>query len=200
MSTCCGNVLTVRLGHMPEAFIPQNRSRRHAQSSLCILKKLALLCNIGYLYCNGPSFNATTGEKVRFYVSSLGTEADLHTPSSSLQWTQRGHRSSALLNLPGQMQTADIVPRAAGEFYLQCRTAEHVDAGMIAKLRVEDSGLPPLLPLKHYCAIPLVDLRRYQGFLPCMCVPKSCRPLWWVLEKFVSICAEALSLPLLTPG
>lgn len=38
------------------------------------------------------------------------------------------------------MQTADIIPRAAGDFVLQCRTAEHVDAGMIAKFHIEDSG------------------------------------------------------------
>ena len=27
------------------------------------------------MYCNGPAFNATVGEKVRFYIITLGTEA-----------------------------------------------------------------------------------------------------------------------------
>jgi len=56
---------------------------------------------------------------------------------------RQGRRSSSLFNIPGQMQTADIIPRAAGDFTLQCRTAEHVEAGMIAKFHVEDAGTPP---------------------------------------------------------
>ena len=27
------------------------------------------------MFCNGPGFNATVGERIRFYVISLGTEA-----------------------------------------------------------------------------------------------------------------------------
>ena len=42
------------------------------------------------------------------------------------------------------MQTADIVPRAAGDFKLQCHTAEHVAAGMIANFHVEDDGQSPV--------------------------------------------------------
>lgn len=60
----------------------------------------------------------------------------LLTLSLSLQ----GHRTSALWNIAGDMQTADIVPRAAGDFTLQCRTAEHVQAGMIASFYVESDG------------------------------------------------------------
>ena len=42
------------------------------------------------MYCNGPSFNASVGERVRFYVMTLGTEADLHTPNVlTSQWMQQ---------------------------------------------------------------------------------------------------------------
>ena len=96
----------------------------------------------GYVFCNGPAFNASTGDRVRFYIQTLGTEADLHTPSSTLQWTARGRRAGTIYNLAGQMQTADITPLAPGDFHLQCRTSEHVDLGMKAKFHISDSGLP----------------------------------------------------------
>ena len=42
----------------------------------------------GYLFCNGPTFNATVGERVRFYLMTLGSEADLHNPNLiTSQWT-----------------------------------------------------------------------------------------------------------------
>ena len=46
------------------------------------------LPHAGYLFCNGPTFNATVGERVRFYLMTLGTEADLHNPNLiTSQWT-----------------------------------------------------------------------------------------------------------------
>lgn len=67
-------------------------------------------------------------------------------------FSDQGRRSSALYSLAGEMQTADIVPRAAGDFTLQCRTAEHVAGGMIASFHVEDDG-QLLIYMKKTCPI-----------------------------------------------
>lgn len=63
-----------------------------------------------------------------------------HPRSLNLNVCLQGHRSNALINLAGGMQTADVMPMKAGDYQLQCRTAEHVEGGMLAIFHVEDSG------------------------------------------------------------
>lgn len=69
----------------------------------------------------------------------------------------QGRRSNAVYNIAGDMQTVDVVPKAAGDFKVQCRTSEHVAAGMIAKFHVEDNGtlllLSSLQPSKLCCSL-----------------------------------------------
>ena len=36
------------------------------------------LANAGFMFCNGPPYNATVGEVVRLYVITLGTEAGVY--------------------------------------------------------------------------------------------------------------------------
>lgn len=91
----------------------------------------------------------------------------------------QGHRASAIWNIAGDMQTADIIPRAAGDFKMQCRTAEHVQAGMIAHLHVESDG-------KFFCiAGPYCSMNKSKR-LECLagdqahpCILKSCMRLLW---------------------
>lgn len=47
----------------------------------CAVRWLSLaddmLCNAGFMFCNGPPFQANVGERLRFYVMTLGTEAGM---------------------------------------------------------------------------------------------------------------------------
>ena len=82
----------------------------------------------------------------------------------------QGRRSSALYSIAGEMQTADIVPRAAGDFTLQCRTAEHVAGGMIASFHVEDDGQP----LLHLSAPSLLTALLIRGEKFDVCTHTGC--------------------------
>ncbi len=69
----------------------------------------------GYLYGNGPMPTVHIGEHVRWYVFSLGTEVDLHTP----HWhgntvTVNGRRTDLIELLPATVVTADMVPDDKG--------------------------------------------------------------------------------------
>lgn len=73
------------------------------------------------------------GERVRWYVMSMGTEVDLHTP----HWhgntvTVNGMREDVLGLLPGQMVVADMVPDDVGTWLFHCHVTDHILAGMMA--------------------------------------------------------------------
>ena len=66
----------------------------------------------GYLYCNGAPFTAPVGGITRFYVGTLGTEADVH----AITWQRttgvlQGHRREMVGLLPAAMAMVDIAPK-----------------------------------------------------------------------------------------
>ncbi len=70
----------------------------------------------GYVYGNGPMTVLRKGERVRWYLFSLGTEVDLHTP----HWhgnvaTVMGMRTDMAELLPGSMMIADMQPDDVGD-------------------------------------------------------------------------------------
>lgn len=103
----------------------------------------------GFMYCNLPGLQARMGQRVRFYVMSLGTEVDLHTPNleaATLDW--QGQGVSSLFFLPGNMETADAQLTAEGRWLFRCRVADHVGAGMEAMFLThpaDGSALAPAL-------------------------------------------------------
>jgi manganese oxidase len=93
----------------------------------------------GYIFGNLPVETLTMhkGEKVRWYVFSMGTEVDLHTP----HW----HGNTVLVNgmrmdtvnlLPATMVTADMVPDNVGIWLYHCHVNDHIDAGMLERYQV----------------------------------------------------------------
>src|SRR5919197_2673610 len=65
----------------------------------------------GYVFGNQPLVTLNQGERVRWYVMSMGTEVDLHTP----HWhgnsvTVNGMRMDTVSLLPAAMVVADMVP------------------------------------------------------------------------------------------
>jgi len=91
----------------------------------------------GYVYGNGPMFTMKQGERVRWYVMSMGTEVDLHTP----HWhgntvTVMGMRTDVVQLLPAAMVVADMVPDDPGIWLFHCHVNDHIRAGMLARYQV----------------------------------------------------------------
>jgi hypothetical protein len=91
----------------------------------------------GYLFGNQPMLTLRTGERVRWYVMSMGTETDLHTP----HWhgndvTVGGMRMDVVSLLPASMVTADMVPDDVGTWLFHCHVGDHIAAGMMTRYRV----------------------------------------------------------------
>lgn len=88
----------------------------------------------GLFFGNLPGLVMNKGDRVRWYVTALGSELDLHTP----HW----HGAKLLLDgksyvdvielLPGSMRLADMVARNPGVWMLHCHVNDHMAAGMYA--------------------------------------------------------------------
>jgi FtsP/CotA-like multicopper oxidase with cupredoxin domain len=92
----------------------------------------------GYVYANGPIMRMRMGERVRWYVMSMGSEVDLHTP----HWhgntvTSMGMRTDVLALLAGSMQTVDMQPDDPGIWLFHCHVNDHISAGMLTRYEVD---------------------------------------------------------------
>jgi manganese oxidase len=77
------------------------------------------------------------GEHVRWYLMSMGTEVDLHTP----HWhgntvVANGMRTDVVGLLPAEMITADMTPDDPGIWMFHCHVNDHIRAGMITRYQV----------------------------------------------------------------
>jgi len=91
----------------------------------------------GYVFGNQPLLTLHKGQRVRWYVMSMGTEVDLHTP----HWHGNdvvvgGMRMDVVSLLPASMVVADMVPDDPGVWLFHCHVADHLTAGMITRYRV----------------------------------------------------------------
>ena len=92
----------------------------------------------GYMYGAGPLMTMKKGERVRWYLLSLGEVFSFHTP----HWhgnvvLQDGKRTDVVSLLPAQMVTVDMVPDNPGTWMFHCHIDDHMDAGMSALYKVE---------------------------------------------------------------
>ncbi len=91
----------------------------------------------GYVFGNQPMITISKGERVRWYVMSMGTEVDLHTP----HWhgntvVANGMRMDTISLLPASMVVADMVPDDVGIWLFHCHVNDHIRAGMLTRYRV----------------------------------------------------------------
>ena len=91
----------------------------------------------GYVFGNQPMITVGQGERVRWYVMSMGTEVDLHTP----HWhgndvTVGGMRMDVVSLLPASMVVADMVPDNPGVWLFHCHVNDHIRAGMLTRYTV----------------------------------------------------------------
>jgi FtsP/CotA-like multicopper oxidase with cupredoxin domain len=93
----------------------------------------------GYVFGNQPPMAMRKGDRVRWYVMSMGTEVDLHTP----HWhgntvTVNGMRMDTVSLLPATMVVADMVPDDPGIWLFHCHVNDHITAGMLTRYEVLD--------------------------------------------------------------
>jgi hephaestin len=104
-----------------------------------------LMHNInGYVFGNQPLGTAAgegmtvqAGQRVRWYLMSMGTEVDLHTP----HWhgntvIAAGMRTDVVSLLPAQMVVADMTPDDPGIWLFHCHVDDHILAGMLTRYQV----------------------------------------------------------------
>jgi manganese oxidase len=93
----------------------------------------------GYVYGNLPGLTMKRGEQVRWYMMSIGTEVDLHTPHWHGQTVlMMGSRTDMVELLPGSMKTVDMAPDNPGTWLYHCHVNDHITAGMMALFTVTE--------------------------------------------------------------
>lgn len=92
----------------------------------------------GFIYGNMPLMTMQQGDRVRWYVATLGDFNNVHTP----HWHGNtvlvaGQRTDVLNVGPAQMITADMRPDAPGIWLYHCHISDHMLAGMVARYEVK---------------------------------------------------------------
>ena len=93
----------------------------------------------GFVFGNLPGLTMKLGERVRWYLLSIGTEVDLHTPHWHGQTVlMTGMRMDMVELLPGSMKTVDMTPDNPGTWLYHCHVNDHIIAGMMALFTVTE--------------------------------------------------------------
>jgi FtsP/CotA-like multicopper oxidase with cupredoxin domain len=92
----------------------------------------------GYMYANGPMMTMKKGERVRWYMMSIGGIIQGHTP----HWhgnvvLAKGHRTDVVTLAQAEMITADMIPDNPGIWMYHCHVDEHMVTGMATLYKVE---------------------------------------------------------------
>ncbi len=92
----------------------------------------------GYIFGNMPLMTMKQGDRVRWYVATLGDFNNGHTP----HWHGNtllvaGQRTDVVSVTSAQMITADMVPDAPGIWLYHCHISDHMLAGMDARYEVK---------------------------------------------------------------
>jgi FtsP/CotA-like multicopper oxidase with cupredoxin domain len=91
----------------------------------------------GFQYANMPMPTMTVGDRVRWYVLSLGEGLNFHTA----HWHGNtvlvgGQRADTIGVGPAQTVTADMTPDNPGIWMFHCHVSEHMQGGMVARYQV----------------------------------------------------------------
>jgi FtsP/CotA-like multicopper oxidase with cupredoxin domain len=92
----------------------------------------------GFSFGDIPMMTMRKGERVRWYVATLGDSNNFHTP----HWhgnvvLQEGHRSDVISLLPAQTATVNMVPDNVGIWLFHCHVSDHMAGGMVARYEVQ---------------------------------------------------------------
>eukprot|EP00163_Fabomonas_tropica_P025344 TRINITY_DN4376_c0_g1_i3.p1 TRINITY_DN4376_c0_g1~~TRINITY_DN4376_c0_g1_i3.p1 ORF type:complete len:798 (-),score=201.74 TRINITY_DN4376_c0_g1_i3:2315-4708(-) len=91
----------------------------------------------GYMYCNSPTFTMNQGERVRWYVLSVGDALE----SYAIEWAgqsllRQGRQTASLGVVPGSSSTVDMVADNPGTWLVQAHSASARDSGMMGLFQV----------------------------------------------------------------
>jgi FtsP/CotA-like multicopper oxidase with cupredoxin domain len=92
----------------------------------------------GYIFGNMPMPAMRVGDRVRWYVATLGDFNNAHTP----HWHGNtvlvaGQRTDVIVVTSAQMVTADMTPDMTGTWLYHCHISDHMLAGMVARYEVK---------------------------------------------------------------
>jgi FtsP/CotA-like multicopper oxidase with cupredoxin domain len=92
----------------------------------------------GYIFGNMPLMKMKVGDRVRWYVATLGDFNNAHTP----HWhgntvVVAGQRTDVVSVTSAQMVTADMTPDEPGIWLYHCHFSDHMLAGMVGRYEVE---------------------------------------------------------------
>ncbi|HLV85695.1 MAG TPA: multicopper oxidase domain-containing protein [Candidatus Sulfotelmatobacter sp.] len=91
----------------------------------------------GFIFGNLPGLIAKQGEKVRWYVLSLGNETGLHSPHWHGKTLDDGtHHLDVVELLPGTAKAVDMLADNPGVWLLHCHVSDHMEAGMMATFTI----------------------------------------------------------------
>ena len=92
----------------------------------------------GYIYGNGPKMEMKQGQRVRWYLMTIGFGFNFHTPhwhGNTVLWNKQ--RTDVIALSPAQMVTVDMVPDNPGMWMYHCHVSDHMDSGMITMYQVD---------------------------------------------------------------
>jgi FtsP/CotA-like multicopper oxidase with cupredoxin domain len=92
----------------------------------------------GYMFGAMPMMTMKKGERVRWYLVTLGDVNNFHTP----HWhgndvMHMGHRTDVVALAPGQMEIADMIPDNPGIWLYHCHVSDHMASGMMTRYEVK---------------------------------------------------------------
>jgi len=91
----------------------------------------------GYIFGNEPMIDMKRGERVRWYLLTIGFGFNFHTPHWHGNTVLQNKQNSDVIALsPAQMVTVDMVPDNPGIWLYHCHVSEHMHGGMMALYRV----------------------------------------------------------------
>ncbi len=91
----------------------------------------------GYIYGDGPMMTMKKGERVRWYLLTLGGIFNFHTPHWHGNVLMHDRRRTDLVGMmPAQMLTLDMNPDNPGIWMLQCHMSQHMAYGMRTNFKV----------------------------------------------------------------
>jgi len=92
----------------------------------------------GLVYGNNQGYFMSKGERVRWYIMTMGTEVDLHTPHwHGATLLHNGNRLDVAEILPAATKTLDMRPDDKGTWMYHCHVNDHILAGMMTTFTVE---------------------------------------------------------------
>lgn len=92
----------------------------------------------GFMYGNLPGLHMCQGDRVMWYLFSVGNEADVHgIYFTGTTFSSKGRRRDTVNLFPQASEVVVMVPESTGTFELECLTTDHYTAGMRQTYTVE---------------------------------------------------------------